>query len=139
MELADTSAWPASRRNAFVRGQFDARVINGDIATAPMVKLELLHSARNPREFAEMRAELDALPDCPIGEDEWLRALDVYEELCRRGPGNDAHRSVNHPHLLVAAAAEHARVPLLHYDHHFEAIAAVTGQPTRWLAPRGSL
>ena len=139
MELADTSAWSASRRDASVRGDFDARVVNGDIATAPMVKLELLHSARNPREFAEMQAELDALPECRIEGAEWVRAIDVYHELCRRGPGNDAHRAVSHPDLLIAAAAEAAGVPLLHYDGDYDAIAAVTGQPTRWLAPRGSL
>ena len=28
---------------------------------------------------------------------------------------------------------------LLHYDRHFDLIARVTGQPTEWLARRGSL
>jgi hypothetical protein len=28
---------------------------------------------------------------------------------------------------------------LLHYDADLELIAAVTGQPTRWIAPPGSL
>ena len=31
------------------------------------------------------------------------------------------------------------RSDLLHYDRHFDAIARVTGQPTEWLARRGSL
>ncbi len=104
-----------------------------------MVKLELLHSAQNPPDFADLRAELDALPSCPIGQGEWLRAIDVYEEVCRRGPGNDAHRGVNHEDLLIAAAAEAAGIPLLHYDEDFDQIAAVTGQPTRWITARGSL
>jgi predicted nucleic acid-binding protein len=43
------------------------------------------------------------------------------------------------PDLLVAAAAESAEVPALHYDHDFELIAEITGQPTRALAPLGSL
>jgi predicted nucleic acid-binding protein len=40
---------------------------------------------------------------------------------------------------LIAAAAESAGLPLVHYDRDFEAIAAITGQPTRWIAPPGSL
>jgi predicted nucleic acid-binding protein len=49
------------------------------------------------------------------------------------------HRRVKHPDLLIAAAAESAGVPVLHYDRDFEAIAAVTGQPMRWIAPMGSV
>jgi len=41
--------------------------------------------------------------------------------------------------MLVAAAAETAGVTVLHYDEDFDTIAAVTGQATRWIAPRGSL
>jgi predicted nucleic acid-binding protein len=48
-------------------------------------------------------------------------------------------RSVKHAHLLIAAAAELAGMTLLHYDADYDTIAAVTGQPTRWAAPRGSL
>jgi len=49
------------------------------------------------------------------------------------------HRRVKHFDLLIAAAAESARLTLLHYDADFDTIAAVTGQPIRWIAPRGSL
>jgi predicted nucleic acid-binding protein len=49
------------------------------------------------------------------------------------------HRRVKHVDLLIAAAAESAGMALLHYDADFETIAAITGQPTRWIAPRGSL
>ena len=103
-----------------------------------MVKLELLHSARNPTEFRALREELEAVPPCPIGAGEWRRALDVYQALCRSGPGNDFHRSVGHADLLIAAAAEAAGVSLLHYDSDYDTIGKVTGQPMRWLAPRGS-
>lgn len=43
------------------------------------------------------------------------------------------------PDLIVAAAAELAELPVLHYDHHFDVIAEVTGQPVRAIAPLGSL
>ena len=41
--------------------------------------------------------------------------------------------------LLTAAVAEHYGAAILHYDADFEHIAAVTGQPQAWVAPRGSL
>jgi predicted nucleic acid-binding protein len=138
-ELADTTAWSVRARTEKLRAEFDAKLENGEIATCDMVKLELLHSARNPAEFRSLRDELEAVPTCEIGVGEWRRALDVYEELCASGPGNDFHRSVGHADLLIAAAAESAGVTLLHYDKDFDAIARVTSQPTRWIASRGSL
>jgi len=139
IELADTTAWSWSRRRSYpeLRAAFDMALIDGAIATCDMVRLELLHSARDPTEFAEIRSELDALPDCPIRETQWDRALWVYEQLSTRG--GTFQRSVKHPDLLIAAAAEAADVTLLHYDDDYDHIAAITGQPTRWLAPRGSL
>jgi predicted nucleic acid-binding protein len=112
-------------------------LIEGEIATCEMVRLELLHSARSAVEFAEIRSELEALPDCPIGEEQWDRALWVYERLSARGGA--FHRSVKHPDLLIVAAAENSDATLLHYDEDYDRIAAITGQPTRWLAPKGSL
>ena len=41
--------------------------------------------------------------------------------------------------LLIAATAKVHGAVLLHYDRHFDLIARVTGQPTEWLARRGSL
>jgi predicted nucleic acid-binding protein len=138
-ELADTSAWIWSRRRAYppLRHAFDTALVDGELATCDMVRLELLHSARNADEFAEIREELAALPDCPIGKDQWNRALYVYEELS--GHGGAHQRSVKHPDLLIAAAAEAAAVTLLHYDEDYDRIAEITGQPMRWLAPMGSL
>lgn len=136
-ELADTSAWTASARDPELRRRFDDAIAAGGVATCDAVKLELLHGARNPPEFSATRTGLDLLPQCPIGPREWRRALDVYEVLAHRGGLH--HRQVKHPDLLIAAAAESAGLVLLHYDADFETIAAVTGQPTRWLAPRGSL
>jgi hypothetical protein len=136
-DLADTSAWFASRRSDEVRVVFDRLVTNGAVATCDAVKFELLFTARNAAELTARRLELDLLPQCPIGSAEFRRALDVYEALAREGGMH--HRRVEPPDLLIAAAAESAGVPVLHYDANFDAVAAITGQPTRWIAPRGSL
>ena len=138
-ELADTSAWSWSRRRGYpeLRRGFDEALVEGEIATCDMVRLELLHSARSAGEFAEIREELEALLDCPIDKPQWQRALWVYEQLSAQS--GTAQRSVKHPDLVIAAAAEAAGIAVLHYDEDYERIAAITGQPTRWLAPPGSL
>jgi predicted nucleic acid-binding protein len=136
-ELADTSAWVWSDRNPLLRKRFDDAVAAGDVAICDPVKLELLHGARNAPEFSAVRTQLDLLRQCPVGPREWRRTLDVYEVLAHQGGLH--HRRVKHFDLLIAAAAESAGLELLHYDADFEAIAAVTQQPMRWLAPRGSL
>ena len=102
-----------------------------------MVKLELLWSARDAAHFASIRAGLNAVREAPMGERVWRRATDVLELLAERGPLH--HRQVGLPDLLIAAAAELAELPVLHYDRDFDVIAEVTGQPVRAIAPLGSL
>lgn len=102
-----------------------------------MVVFELLWTARDHRRLGLMRTQLGALRTAPIGERVWRRALDVFEQFAERGPLH--HRQVGIADLLIAAAAELAEIPVLHYDRHFELIAEVTGQPVRALAPLGSL
>lgn len=138
MLLADTSAWVWTRAvGGELRIVFDEGLVEGQIATCDMVRLELLYSTRNSVEFTNLRSELDALPNCPIGTQQWKRALEVYEQLAHRGGLH--HRAVRHPDLLIAAAAEAARIPVLHYDEDYDRIADITEQDVRWLAPRGSI
>jgi predicted nucleic acid-binding protein len=136
-QLADTSAWHLALRRPDLRASFNSQMIRGLIGTCAMVSLELLQGARNGREFDERRMQFDELPQYPIAAREWRRALDVYRTLAHQGGSHQ--RSVGHADLLIAAAAESAGVELLHYDEDFERIAAITGQPTRWIAPRGTL
>lgn len=138
MRLADTSAWVWTRAvGGELRAEFDEAVMVGEIATCAIVKLELLYSARNPAEFSTLRDDLDELPDCPIGTEQLQRALDVYGQLANQGALHQ--RSVRHPDLLIATAAEAAGVAVLHYDEDYDRITAITCQATDWLAPRGSL
>ena len=43
------------------------------------------------------------------------------------------------PDLLIAAAAEAEGLVVLHYDQDFDRIAEVTGQPTQWVVPSGTI
>ena len=137
IELADTSAWWNRLKDADVEERFNDKVEDGEIATCELVEFELLWSARNADEFVEQRQLLESLPQARIDEGVWRRALDVFELLSRQGPLH--HRQVPIADLVIAAAAEIRGLPLVHYDRHFETIAAVTGQPVRALAPLGSL
>jgi predicted nucleic acid-binding protein len=136
IELADTSAWTARQRAPAVQAHFDQRVARGQIATCRPVVLELLARAASAVELERRRQSLDVLRDLPVRRREWDRAADVMHELA--GVGGGRHR-LPFADLLVAAAAEVAELPVLHYDRHFELIAEVTGQPVRALAPLGSL
>lgn len=135
VHLADTSAWSKARNDPGLTELFDNAVRSGLIATCEVVALELLRSARNHRSFTRQSAILALLVSCEIGVPEIMRAREVQAELAAKG----RHRGVKPPDLLVAAAAEAAQVPVLHYDHAYDLISSVTGQATRWLAPRGDL
>jgi predicted nucleic acid-binding protein len=137
MQLADTSAWFVAKRAAEASQEFTNRAAEGLIGTCSMVVFELLASARSGPDFDEIQEELEALRLYQIGQSQWRRALQVYRELAYQGGAHQ--RSVGHSDLLIAAVAEAAEVELLHYDEDFDRIAAITGQPTRWIAPRGSL
>jgi predicted nucleic acid-binding protein len=120
-----------------VLAEFSRRLDAIEIATCDPVQFELLWSERDARDIADVRVQLDSLPNVVVGQRQWKRALDVMELLGARGPLH--HRQIGILDLLIAATAELAEIPVLHYDHHFEVIASVTGQPVRALAPLGSL
>lgn len=108
----------------------------GRVSMCPVTELETLYSARN---LAEYESGADrfrvAFPWVPVPERAWDRAAEVQHELARRGH----HRAASVPDLLIAATAEHHRLTVLHYDRDFETIAEVTGQPTLWVVPSGTV
>lgn len=104
------------------------------VATCPMIDLELLYSARNAREYARIAEERSRHPQVAIDLTVTDRALEVQHLLVRKGQ----HR-LSMLALLIAAAAEVNDLVVLHYDADFDRIAEVTGQPTEWVAPKGSL
>jgi len=97
--------------------------------------MELLWTARDPSGFGALRDELEALPQLPVTARAWERAIEVWHELVRRG----RHRQIKPADYVIAAVAELSAVGLCHYDGDFDAIALVTAQPVRAIAPIGSL
>lgn len=133
--LADTSAWHRSGASTAIRERWSELLLRGDLAICPPVRLELLYSARSPSDFGELRANLASLPELPLRPAAVRRAEDVQAQLARRSQ----HRGPAPVDLFIAAVAEANDATLIHYDRHFDAIARVTGQPTEWIAPRGTL
>lgn len=132
--LVDTSALSRLHRPA-VDVALSPLIEAGQVAVCGMVELEILYSARSPADHTRRRQQLrDGFESLPMPDEIWQRALDVQTELATRS----AHRGAALPDLLIAATAERHRVTVLHYDEDYDLIAAVTGQPTQWIVPRGS-
>lgn len=111
-------------------------ILAGQVATCGVIELEVLYSARTFADFVATRQlRQRAFPTVPILQADFDRAIDVMEALADRGQ----HRSAGIPDLLIAAAAEREALTILHYDADFDIIASVTGQPVKWVAPRGSV
>jgi predicted nucleic acid-binding protein len=134
--LADTSAWMRAHHPS-VREQWSRALAAGQIATCPIVELELLFTARDGESFDLWAADLAQLRNVPITRSITNAARQAFRSLAHHGPGH--HRQVRLPDLLIAACAHDAALPVLHYDHHFDTLAGVLSFGSRWIAPPGSL
>lgn len=131
--LADKSALEQRRHSGVARELLALLLTEGALASCHVVALEVLYSARNLEDYTTLRTDIDALPWLPCDEAAMDRAMAVQELLAARGQ----HR-LPLPDLMIAATAERHSATVLHYDHDYDLIAAVTGQPTQWIVERGS-
>jgi len=134
--LVDTSAWHRAG-NSRVMDAWESAARADRLAVTQPVRLEILYSARNAREYDALSQELDGLHQLPCTEEAFDRALDVQQALAHSRPLH--HRSVKLPDLLIAAAAELHEAVVWHYDADFDRIAQVTGQRVEWIARKGTL
>jgi predicted nucleic acid-binding protein len=133
--LVDTSAI-ARVAAPVVRGELTRLGRLGLLATCVTIDLEVLYSARSPKEYREIASRrMGAFTDLPISAEVCDRARSVQAELAR----TSQHRAVGVIDLLSAATAERYGAIVLHYDRDFDHIATVTKQTTRWIAAAGTL
>ena len=112
------------------------RVQAGHVGVALVTELEVGYSARSSQDYdATRQALLDLLipVTMPLRAEE--RARELQRDLVARGQ----HRGVGVPDLVLAAVADIEELTILHYDADFDLISRVTGQPTEWVVPRGSI
>lgn len=133
--LADTSAWWRANASRAVAKRWERLLEDDAIAICAPIELELLYSARSPAAYESLREELAGLVHLPLSESAAALARRAQSALAAAS----RHRGPAPVDLLVAGVAEATGATLLHYDRHFDAIAAVTGQDAEWVAPRGSL
>lgn len=133
--LVDTSAQARSGHPA-VRTVIAGLIVDRAAATCVTVDLEASYSGRDLEDVQNVAARRKSLYTVlPITEAIAERAREVQVRMAARGH----HRAAGVVDLLTAAVAEQHDAVILHYDVDFEHIAATTGQPHLWVAPRGSL
>jgi predicted nucleic acid-binding protein len=118
-----------------VRPILDGLSNRGLLAVCGAVEIEVLFSARSKEDAARIQDSLrNGFTWLPTPHEVWDRAMEVQSALVDRGNW----RAVSMADLLIAATAERHGATVLHYDGDYDMIAAVTGQPTQWVAPPGT-
>lgn len=133
--LADTSVYVLQARHPAVRKRFAELLTEDRIAACQMTALEYLNNAPDPAGYEIIWGALAAQRWIEVTSAAMDRAMEIHRELARRSQ----HRHFRLPDLIIAATAEQAGATVLHYDADYDRIMAVTGQPTEWVAERGSL
>ena len=102
------------------------RIERGLVHVTTITLLETGYSARSAGDMGELldRPPLSLMPVEYLTPAAEKRAVEVLRRLAELGQ----HRAPSIPDLLIAAAAETARLTVLHVDKDFELIAGITGQ-----------
>jgi predicted nucleic acid-binding protein len=135
-ELVDTSALVLGVRDPRVRTWLEDAIAKDEVTLCDMVALEYLMGARTAADYARLELALGGFHWVDTLPSDWRRAREVHRTLAGQGAGHQ--RSVRIPDLLIAAIAERVGLVLAHYDEDYDRIASITGQPIRWVLPRGS-
>jgi len=136
IELFDTSALILAARLDGAAAALREAIDRGRLAVTDIVVVEYLNGARSLAEYDRFAWGLGAATRLRTEPGDWDRVLEVHRLLAASGPGHQ--RSVSVPDLIVAAVAERHGATLVHYDADYDRIAALTGQPVRWVVPRES-
>lgn len=121
MELIASSArrWLLLDKSALARGP-DLDPALGEPCLCAFTRFEVLYSARSPRAFAQLEAELDTFHELRSDAETIAIARTAQLELA----ASSQHR-VPIPDLLIAACAQQHQAAVLHLDRHYETLARV--------------
>jgi predicted nucleic acid-binding protein len=106
----------------------------GRVFYSPISGLELRYSASNETDYRRLTTILDGFDRLDFAGATFDIADRTQRRLAKAGLKG---RPV--PDLIIAAQAEVAGLIVLHYDADFDLISSVTGQPTLWITPPGSI
>jgi predicted nucleic acid-binding protein len=133
--LADTSAFVVRNRQPHVLRRLESLLADGRLVACQMTALEYLNNAPDPNGYEIVWRNLHGQRWIDVTTASMDRALAVHRMLAK----TSQHRNFHLPDLIIAATAELNGATVLHYDADYDRIAAVTGQPTEWVVPKGSL
>ena len=136
-ELVDTSALILGTRDGRVRPWLMDAAAKDEVTLCDMIALEFPMGARTAEDYARLELALAGFRWAETVPADWRRARDVHRALAGQGAGHQ--RSVRIPGLLIAAVGEREGLVVAHYDEDYDRISAITGQPTRWVLPRGTV
>jgi hypothetical protein len=122
--VLDTSTWWRARRlPADVLRPLQAAIVGRRALITPIVRIEILYSARTAADYAQVDAELSAMRMLRNDRSAADAAMSALRELAERGDGY--HRVPLPDALIAAAAAEYGGLAVLHRDAHFDRLAEV--------------
>jgi len=133
--LADTSFLVHQDRDPALQNRYEGLLLQGRVALCQMAAMEWITGAADAQAAATLATVIKGHRWFDVTASAMDRAVEVYLQLAAKGQ----HRKFSLPDLIIAATAEQNGATVLHYDSDYDRIAAITGQPVEWVAPRGSL
>ncbi len=133
--VVDTSAW-ARAHHPEVRQFWKGALLDRRLRISPVVRFEILLSARNGKGFGMLAERLSALQAAPLSASVIATAENAMRELANRSAGSHRLPIVNY---FVAASAQELGAAVIHYDRDYDTLAKLMSFESIWLAPAGTL
>lgn len=133
--VVDTSAW-ARAHHPSVRDAWRDALLGRRLRLSPLVRFEILFSARDGGSFDVLGERLSAIQAAPLNASVIRSAEHAMRELAHRSAGSQPLPIVDY---LVAAAALDLGAAVIHYDQDYDTLAELMGFQSVWLAPAGTL
>ena len=133
--VVDTSAW-ARAEHPTTRDRWLAALLGGRLRLSPLIRMEILLSARPGGEFDPLAERLDTIRAAPLSASTIRAAEAAMRALAHRSAGAQRLPIVDY---LLAAAAQETGAAVIHYDRDYDTLAEVMEFDSIWLAPPGTL
>jgi predicted nucleic acid-binding protein len=119
-----------------VRDDWVAAALRDQLHVGPLFRLEALYATADLEAFDARDHGLASLPNRPLTVEAAAMARVAMRRLREQRP---PYRHVPIADVLTAAVAVDHGLGVLHYDAHYDCLAAVMGFESVWLAPPGTL
>lgn len=133
--VVDTSAW-ARAHHPSVRDSWKEALLGRRLRLSPVVRFEILFSARDGSSFDTLAERLSAVQAAPLNASVIRSAEHAMRALAHRSAGSQRLPIVDY---LVAASALELGAAVIHYDQDYDTLAELMGFQSVWLAPAGML